>query len=266
MKHTAEPPLVPISSRSSHWFRRFRKALEEHQREIVVEGPKQIRDSVALGWNPLAIAWDEGRQSSISSPAPQLQLEKSLFHELSTTRHSQGVLGLFERRRFTLDEVFDNSAGIAVILDSVQDPGNVGTIVRLAAAFDACGVVVAPGSADPLSQKAIRASAGAVLHIPVAHAGTAEILESLGNRKWPLFAATRVQDGATSHEVPQSQAAIVFGNEGAGVSPAFLERAMPLSVRTSSAVESLNVAAAAAILLWQSYERRTKEQVERVKA
>ena len=89
----------------------------------------------------------------------------------------------------------------------------------------------------------------------VARARTEEILESLQERGWPLYAAARLKDGE-GEDVPLSPAAIVFGNEGAGVSPAFLKMARPLSVRISPAVESLNVAAAAAILLSRSYERR----------
>ena len=256
MQPASSPALVSITSRSSQWFKRFRKAIDEHEHEVVLEGPKQIRDSIALGWRPLAIAWDGDQAGPLAAAAPRLGFEKSLFHALSTTRHSQGVLGLFERRHYKLEDVFADESRIAVILDAVQDPGNVGTMIRLAAAFEASGVVVVSGSADPLSQKAIRASAGAVLQIPVARARTDEILSALQERSWPLFAASRLKGTDVDDNVPSSRAAIVFGNEGAGVSPDFLKMARPLSVKISESVESLNVAAAAAILLSKSYELR----------
>src|SRR5581483_584349 len=128
-----------------------------------------------------------------------------------------------------------------VALDGVQDPGNVGTIVRLAAAFDAGGVVLLPGCADAYGPKAIRASAGAILTVPVTEMSVDELLA----RGLPVFAA----DASGSSDLPRG--IIVFGNEGQGVSREIKERATLIKVEMSDRVESLNVAAAAAILLWR---------------
>ncbi|HEV2721924.1 MAG TPA: RNA methyltransferase, partial [Thermoanaerobaculia bacterium] len=179
------------------------------------------------------------RSNGGQARVPVLHLSDVLFRALSETRSAQGVLGLFHRppARFAEDK-------IVAALDGVQDPGNVGTIVRLAAAFDA-GVALLPGCADPFSPKAIRASAGAILSVPIAEVTARELIAT---GRPLLYADTRGEAAA-----PPKDAILVFGSEGSGVSDAIREHGKPIGIRTSGRVESLNVAAAAAILLWQVF-------------
>jgi TrmH family RNA methyltransferase len=174
-------------------------------------------------------------------------LSSSLFDSLAETKSPQNVIGLFERPRFELSSVLGPRSSVVVALDGVQDPGNVGTIVRLAAAFDCAGVVLLPGCADAYSPKAIRASAGAVLSVPIVNA-TANEVTGL-----PIYAAD--PRGDTSPP-PARGAVIVFGSEGAGVSEEIRRVATSIAIPMSPRVESLNVAASAAILLSKSYEAR----------
>ncbi len=245
-----------ITSRQNPWFKRVREAQREHRHEIVIEGPKQVQDAIRAGWNAVAVFHrSSGTQASgLGTRASDsgFTLSSELFDSLAGTKSPQNVIGLFERPRFTLSDVLSEARGprpegsLLVALDSVQDPGNVGTIVRLAAAFDCAGVVLLPGCADAYAPKAIRASAGAVLSVPVANATAAELVAS----KRPLFAAD-----AHGQDVPLPRDAIVvFGSEGRGVSEEIRLAATPVSIAMSSRVESLNVAAAAAILLSRSYE------------
>ena len=220
-----------ITSRSNAWFKRVRDALRQHAGEIVIEGPKAVADAVAAGWKPIAIP----------------QFSPALLKSISDTKTSQGVIGLFERPRWKADEILARSDTVVVALDGVQDPGNVGTIVRLAAAFDAAGVILLPGCADPYGPKAIRASAGAVLTVPIVQ------MENLRAVRQPLFVAdSRGSTGAP----PARDAVLVFGSEGQGVSQEVRDLATPIAIETSGKVESLNVAAAAAILLWRSFVQR----------
>src|SRR5206468_5657083 len=98
----------------------------------------------------------------------------ALFDSLADTKTSQGVIAIFERPQF--GDFFADRERVIVALDGVQDPGNVGTIVRLAAAFDAAGVALLPGSADAYGPKAIRASAGAILTVPIVSMSREELL------------------------------------------------------------------------------------------
>jgi RNA methyltransferase, TrmH family len=216
-----------ITSKANAWFKRVHNAVREHTDEIVIEGPKAVADAIAAGWKPIPIP--------AFSPA--------LLKSITDTKTSQGVIGLFERPRWTADQIFSRKA-LAVALDGVQDPGNVGTIVRLAAAFDAAGVIVLPGCADPYGPKAIRASAGAILSVPIVAMSASELL---GAGRQLFVADAR---GSTS-EVPTG--VLILGNEGQGVSDELRKAGRSIAIETSGRVESLNVAAAAAILLWRSF-------------
>src|SRR2546428_9641102 len=152
--------MTRISSRQNAWFKRVRDALRQHGDEIVIEGPKAVADAIAAGWKPIAVIGAD------ENPTVTHRFSRELFSAISDTKTSQGVIGLFERPRATAEEIFNKRHTIAVALDGVQDPGNVGTIVRLAAAFDAAGVILLPECADAFSPKAIRASAGGVPNPP----------------------------------------------------------------------------------------------------
>ena len=239
--------MTRISSRQNAWFKRMRDARRQHGDEIVIEGPKAVADAIAAGWKPIAvIGIDE-------NPTVTHRFSRELFSAISDTKTSQGVIGLFERPRATAEEIFNKRQTIAVALDGVQDPGNVGTIVRLAAAFDAAGVILLPECADAFSPKAIRASAGAILSVPVVSMSYDELRRAAVEHRFQVVAA---EGRAAAHESPPREAVIVFGSEGSGVSAAALTFAKPISVVTSGRVESLNVAAAAAILLWRSFTTR----------
>ena len=226
-----------ISSRQNALFKRLRTALREHDREIVIEGPKQVADAIAGGWKPIAVI-NRGEQFT-----------DELFDSLAETRTPQNVIALFERPSATFAEIIARRDTIAVALDGVQDPGNVGTIVRLAAAFDCAGVALLPGCADAFSPKAIRSSAGSVLNVPIAETTHDEVIAS----GLPIFAA---DPRAETSQPPARSAILVFGSEGPGVSDKIRRAAKTIRIEMSDRVESLNVAASAAILLSRSYAGR----------
>jgi TrmH family RNA methyltransferase len=228
-----------VSSRQNPLVKRIREAIREHADEIAIEGPKAVADAIAGGWKPIVVI-ERG-----------VQMSEELFDTLAETRTTQGVLGLFERPRADASRILAKRDTIAVALDGVQDPGNVGTIVRLAAAFDASGVLLLPGSADAYGPKAIRSSAGAILTVPVAKITMQELIDA----DVPLVSTA--MSGAHA-DPPTRDAVLVFGNEGAGVSAALLERSAKIAIATSGRVESLNVATSAAILLSRSYALRAR--------
>jgi len=214
-----------ITSRDNAWFKRVRNAIREHVDEIVIEGPKAIEDAIAAGWKPVATP----------------DFAPALLKSITETK----AVALFKRPRWNAEDVFTDK--IVIALDGVQDPGNVGTIIRLAAAFDAAGVILLPGCADAYGPKAIRASVGAILTVPVVEMTIEELLA----RDRPIFAA----DMRGSRQIPNG--VLVLGSEGQGVSDALRKVAKLVRIETSGRVESLNVAAAAAILLWRSFTAQT---------
>ncbi|HYR28937.1 MAG TPA: RNA methyltransferase [Thermoanaerobaculia bacterium] len=241
-----------ISSRQNPLFKRISAAIRKHDDEIAIEGPKPVADAIACGWKPIAII-ERGGQAIPPVPdrqagLPVVHFTPELFDALAETKSPQNVIGLFERPRASAADILERRETVAIALDAVQDPGNVGTIVRLAAAFDAAGVLLLPGCADPFGPKAIRSSVGAILNVPVAPITMEELL---GRN---LVAAD--MSGAAT-DPPSRDAVFVFGNEGSGVSAELMRAATTLAIPMSARVESLNVASSAAILLARSFALRS---------
>jgi RNA methyltransferase, TrmH family len=234
MKTTAKT----ITSRHNPLIKRMREAIREHKEEIVIEGPKPVADAIANGWKAIAVL---EREANISAEA---------FDSITETKNPQHVIGLFERPHASAADILGRRDTIAVALDAVQDPGNVGTIIRLAAAFDASGVLLLPGCADAFGPKAIRSSVGAILSVPIARITPQELFDA----NVPLVATA--MDGERS-DPPAKNGVIIFGNEGAGVSAEVQRHATKLAVAMSQRVDSLNVAATAAILLARSFALRS---------
>ena len=227
-----------ISSRQNPLFKRIREAIADHAAEIVIEGPKAVADAIGCGWKPIEVI-ERG-----------VHFTPELFDALAETKSPQNTIGLFERPAASAAAILDRRETVAIALDAVQDPGNVGTIVRLAAAFDAAGLLVLPGCADPFGPKAIRSSAGAILNVPIASISERELLDSRAN----LVAAD--MNGEVG-DPPSRDAVFIFGNEGSGVSDELMRSARTIAIPMSVRVESLNVASSAAILLARSFTLRT---------
>lgn len=239
-----------IASRQNPWFKRIREAIREHADEIVIEGPKPVADAIASGWTPITtITRGEEAAQSLPWMIEPVIFHPDLFDALTATRSPQSIIGLFERPVASFEDLMSRRNTVVIALDGVQDPGNVGTIVRLAAAFDAAGVALLPGCADAFGPKAIRASAGAILYVPIVDVTYDELLGS----GLPLHAADAAGELC---DPPSAEAVIVFGNEGAGVSDELIRAATLIAIPTSARVESLNVAASAAILLSRSFALR----------
>ncbi len=183
-------------------------------------------------------------------------IDEALFATISSTEASQGVVTLLRPPAWTLDHVF-RGLSLVVIVDGVQDPGNGGAIVRAAEAFGATGVVFLKGSANPYNPKALRASAGSVFRIPLVAAADDRLLLAVAEKKRARLYAAMPRGGCTIDATNLSgRCAVVIGAEGRGVSQVLASEAMPLRIPTS-AVESLNAAMAAGIILYEARRQRS---------
>jgi TrmH family RNA methyltransferase len=171
--------------------------------------------------------------------------------DVASTEHPQGIIAVYQVRRWSLEECAAVPRHPLVILDGVQDPGNVGTIARTALAFGAAGLVALPGTADLTNPKTVRGAMGALFQLPHCHADDAATLVLLGQRGIALWAVAMGGAPLTSG-APPIPLALVLGNEGGGIRPELLARAArTVTIPIASAAESLNVAVAAGIALHQ---------------
>ncbi len=176
------------------------------------------------------------------------EVSEQEFQSAADTEHPQGVLAIAEVPARPLDAVQLGSR--VLVLDAIQDPGNVGTLVRTAAALGAASIVALPGTADVWSAKAVRSAAGAHFRVALATASPEELISVLRAAAMPLWGAAA--DGVSLKEIaPPPRLALAVGNEGSGVSPAVRAAAEQIvALPMSAGVESLNVAVAAGIILY----------------
>jgi TrmH family RNA methyltransferase len=276
-----------LTSRDNRWLKEFRMALRgglpTESGCVGVEGVRLVEEALRSGCRIQAVLFSESGERHRERLAPFvdrpemafpiLRTTDRLFEGLADTEHPQGVAALVEPRVSSLDDILrvpgEARSALLVVLAGVQDPGNVGTILRTASAFGATGAVITAsgqsGTASPFSPKALRASAGAALHLPV-----------LAGMSLPILLAqlrvAGVRTLASSVHEPRGDeppllapwdvdwcksVALLVGNEGAGL-PEEIERSADARIRIpmASGIESLNAAAAAAVLFYEAARQR----------
>ena len=221
----------------------------------LAEGPHLLEEAVRSGVEIGAVIVSEGAGGTLADqgarPTRVLRVSDAVFRGLSSTETPQGVLALVRPRAWSLDQVLAN-ASLLVVLDGVRDPGNAGAILRAAEAFGASGAVFLKGSVSPYNSKCMRASAGSIFRVPVVTG--VEVHEFLA-RRLSLYAADPRAPLSIRGADLKPDCALVVGAEGGGVSPQVRAAATGLRIPTA-AVESLNAAVAAGILLYEARRQR----------
>jgi TrmH family RNA methyltransferase len=170
---------------------------------------------------------------------------------LADTETPQGILAVAPIPSARLEDLpVDAVPSVVLVLDAVQDPGNFGTLVRTAEALGAVGVVALPGTVDPWNPKSVRSAMGSSFRLPIVPAGWEELAPWLAERGFATFAAAA--GGDPLPDPRPARAALVLGNEGAGVSDETRARAdRVVGIPLRGRAESLNVAAAGAVLMYE---------------
>ena len=185
-------------------------------------------------------------------PGEHYLVEDHVADKLADVGTHQGVFGVFRTPVHPLEEV--KTGGRYLALERVQDPGNVGTVLRTLDAFDADGLLLTGGCAAPFGPKTVRASMGAVFRRPVWSVTPEELGDLLRRSGIPLYGAALRPDALDARQADYSRCALAIGSEGRGLSREVLDLCdktvlIPMSPRC----ESLNAAIAAAVLLWESW-------------
>jgi TrmH family RNA methyltransferase len=234
---------------------------------FVVEGPGAVEAAVSRGIlelyateqaaarHPALVegALDSGGRVSIATD--------EVVQAMSETRQPQGLIAVCPLVTRSLAEVLavgPTATPLVVVLDRIADPGNAGTIIRTADAMGATAIVLTEGSVDPHNGKCVRSTAGSIFHVPIAaDVSTADILDAVSAAGIAVVAADA--DGGIALATPESvellrgPVAWVFGNEAHGVHEDLAAAAREsVRIRQSGGAESLNVAAAAAICLFET--------------
>ena len=229
---------------------------------FVVEGPVLTAEAVAAGWDCQAQFWPEGEGEEIAGAGPVYELADGVLERVASTETPQPPLCLVSMPERDLAPLLAQAAFV-VALDRVGDPGNLGTVIRSAEAAGADLVVLTPGSVDMYSPKVVRASAGALFHVPVVIATIEEVAGS-GPR---VFGSTshdvvgRTTETYTSADLT-GRIALVMGNEAAGLPSEWNDSVGPIdqwiTIPHRGRSESLNVAMATTVLTFEAARQRAE--------
>ena len=245
------------------------KKYRDRYGEYLIEGPNLLKEAIKENAEVEEVfvrpeLTDE--ETAIISGQPDLDrktfmLSARLFDELKDTETSQGIISVVRKRQ----QVTGRSVpgGNCVVLDRLQDPGNIGTILRTADAAGFEMAVFMKGTADPYGPKVVRSACGSLFRLPVIFAEDADELTEMLHSGGKRLIATAMDAEKTYYECDlEKDAAIIIGNEGNGISPELISRAdEKISIPMAGNTESLNAAVAAGILMYERIRRQNERSV-----
>jgi TrmH family RNA methyltransferase len=240
--------------------------------DCAIEGMRILEEAIRSGLRFSSVFFRESAQDRANRLLPQigaqvetLLLPDKLFDSLVPSESPQGVAALVRLKQFSLDDITERlQLGPITVLAGLQDPGNLGTVLRSSEAFGSAGAILGEGTVSPFNTKVVRASAGSVFRLPILHSQgntTAkkldEISDQLRSQAVRLLATSSHKGTPLDQADLKSPAAIFFGNEGSGL-PRDLMAKMDevIAIPHAPQVESLNAGVAASIVLYEAARQR----------
>jgi len=231
-----------------------------------IEGVHLLEEAIRSGLKLQAVFFGASARSKAEQLLPQIGphtetivLADRLFASAVRSETPQGVAAIVALRIFKLEDVLERShLGPVVVVAGLQDPGNLGTIIRSAEAFEAAGVLWAEGTVSPLNWKAVRASAGSLFRLPVVRVKLRDLLSPLRQHGIRPIATAAHQGTPLPHAALNGPLAIFLGGEGAGLRPELIRNLEEtVAIPHSGTVDSLNAGVASGILLYEAWRQRT---------
>jgi len=238
------------------------KKFRDEEDAFIVEGIKFVNEAIkekadieyilisesAIGKSEV----DELLKFSKDSFIETIACDDNVFNNAADTINAQGVLAVINKKEYSREEAIKEYK-FAIMCDRIQDPGNLGTIIRTADAFGPAAVILNKGCVDVYNPKVVRASAGAIFRMPFIHADSdSEILEHLRKSGFNII-STVVDSDLSFDDIHQSERiCVVIGNEGQGVSQEIINYShMSITIKMSGRAESLNASIAAGISIYE---------------
>ncbi len=248
-----------ITSRQNPLFQTIRKlntsaAFRRQQGLFVCEGPKLLEEAVKWGADIQTVVAAQGYSGPLPGAERTVETPQDVLKSISDTQTPQGVV--FTCRLHDTARPLEPTGRRYLVLDGVQDPGNLGTIWRTADAFGADGLILVGLCADPFAPKVVRATMGACFRLPVYQSGLVGLERFCAQAGLPLYATALREDTEDVRSVDLTHAAVVIGSEGRGVSGEMLSLCeKTLKIPMTEKCESLNAAVAAAVVLWEGWRQ-----------
>ena len=240
-----------ITSKANSVVKNAKKLHQKKYRKsaYLIEGWHLFEEAVQAGVTIEKIFTLESYRDQLAAFPQTVWVSEEILRDLADTQTPQGIVAVILKEEVGLP---DFSQGKFLFLEDVQDPGNLGTMIRTADAAGFTGVIVSDKSADIYSLKTLRSMQGSHFHLPIYRMPVATFIEEAKKSNLPILATTLSRDSKDYCELsPLENFALVMGNEGQGISPIMAESANQLvHIGMKGRAESLNVAVAAGILMF----------------
>lgn len=256
-----------IESKENERFKNLKKLKERKHRksqgEFLIEGERFLDEALRQNAKIEEIILRDHKKENVEESKvfkkystldniDILILDSKLFNELSSTVTSQGIIARVKKPSELNEHELEIENGKFLVLDEIQDPGNLGTIIRSAHAFNLDGIFLMEGTTDPFSEKALRSSMGSIFKVPLKEYVTLEDIDKLINADFTLYISTLENAKDLRTITFKEKSLIVIGNEGNGVSQKLLSRKhIAFKIIMPGNAESLNAAVAASITMFE---------------
>lgn len=272
VQHETDDRLRPVTSRQNAVVKELRRAFFEGEPTseggVAIEGVRIIEEAVRSGLRFQAVFFSESGRKHAARLLPQIShqtqallLPDQVFSSAVSTESPQGVAALVRLKPAKLEDLLDPTGGVPLLVAvaGIQDPGNLGTIIRSAEAFGTRGVLLAEKTVHPANPKVVRASAGSAFREPLIQVKLAEAIALIKQHGLKVVASSSHKGKPLDQLDLSGPLAVLIGNEGAGLPPEIVAQADELAtIPHSERVESLNAGVAAAIMLYEIARQRGK--------
>lgn len=247
-----------ITSRENKIFK-LAKILKSQKGRVekglfMIEGFRIVKDALAKGINAECIIVKDGTELDFKADCPVYFLAPKLFSEISETVTPQGVIAICPVKKCGLDDVLSLDKKCVIMCEALQDPGNIGTVIRTAHAADCGGVILTKGCCDLYNPKIVRATMSGMFSVPVAFGEESEkVIEYFRANGYKIVAGALTEDAVDFYSANLSgKVLIIIGNEGNGVADKTLSLCdSVLKIPMRADAESLNAAVAGSVMIYE---------------
>lgn len=257
--------MLEIESKNNNLFKEIKKLKEKKHRvknnKYIIEGLRFVDEALKSGVSIDSIIFTENfkeKNEEFFSNIPEnirlIQINEALLKQLCSTENPQGVLGVVNMQNKEL-----KGGELVILVDKVQDPGNMGTIIRTAHAAGASGIIMTKGTVDIYNDKTLRSTMGSIFYIPVVEDNSLEYVKSLKEEGYKLVVSSLQGKNNFFEENLQGKVIIAVGNEGNGVSDEVYEISdIKVKIPMPGNAESLNVAVATSVMIYEKIRQSFK--------
>ncbi|MCX0375168.1 TrmH family RNA methyltransferase [Clostridium perfringens] len=257
--------MLEIESKNNNLFKEIKKLKEKKHRiksnKYLIEGLRFVEEAIKSKVSIDSIIFTESFKEKnpdlflkINENIKLIQMNEALLKQLCSTENPQGIVGVINMQNKEL-----KSGELVVLVDKVQDPGNMGTIIRTAHAAGAAGIVMTKGTVDIYNDKTLRSTMGSIFYIPIVEDYSLDFVKSLKKEGYKLVVSSLQGKNNFFEENLQGKVMIAVGNEGNGVSEEVYDIAdIKVKIPMPGEAESLNVAVATSIMIYEKIRQSFK--------